>query len=270
MSNNGNRKVKLVKRAILTRRQNEHGNIAIWEHKDKDGKILHASTKWLNEKNLPSDRLTVTCKAHGIDYRLCFVEMKSSGGWSHKVHDGIYIAPIDQERLQTALEERKAYSIKSVVYRDRQDDKLAEQWKHELQSRFPNMPKQDADDIAFFATFRGSGRVGRSHTAEDPIKAAVIAHIRHNHTSYDSLLESGYDRESARHEVGGEIASVYRSWKNFSNEGVSLSSSTAAEQSMAEHYKAVDDTKPPHAPPSPATTPGPVEQIDWDYLKEDK
>jgi len=42
---------------------------------------------------------------------------------------------------------------------------------------------------------------------------ATIAHIRHQHTSYEALLEEGYDRESARFFVVEETNRVLTDWR---------------------------------------------------------
>jgi hypothetical protein len=42
---------------------------------------------------------------------------------------------------------------------------------------------------------------------------AAIAHIRHRHTSYEALLAEGYDRESARFFVVGEINRTLTAWR---------------------------------------------------------
>lgn len=42
---------------------------------------------------------------------------------------------------------------------------------------------------------------------------ATVAHVRHAHTQYDTLLEEGYDRESARHFVVDEINEVLTRWR---------------------------------------------------------
>jgi len=42
---------------------------------------------------------------------------------------------------------------------------------------------------------------------------ATVAHVRHQHTSYDALLDEGYDRESARHFVVDEINRVLTNWR---------------------------------------------------------
>lgn len=42
---------------------------------------------------------------------------------------------------------------------------------------------------------------------------ATIAHVRHQHTGYEGLLDEGYDRESARHFVIDEINATLTRWR---------------------------------------------------------
>jgi hypothetical protein len=205
---NRSKKIKIVKRRILSARTNEYGDIAIWEDRDKDGKIVH----------VPGKRLTVTCKAQGIDCRRCFLKWGGSSRYPKKVYDGIFVDAKDHEQLLVAITERNLRSIKTAQYhsacKERQDRALQQSWVNALRKRYPSMPEREAEEIASFATVRGSGRVGRSSLADDPIKAATIAHIRHTHTEYDDLLEDGYDRWSAREQVGHEIAVTYKRWES--------------------------------------------------------
>jgi hypothetical protein len=41
---------------------------------------------------------------------------------------------------------------------------------------------------------------------------SMVAFVRHALTEYDSLLEEGYDQESARHFVAGDIQAVLTEW----------------------------------------------------------
>ena len=71
--------------------------------------------------------------------------------------------------------------------------------------------------IAEFACRRYSGRVGRSaaakHLDEDAVRLAVIAHVRHRETEYDSLLGQGIDRYDARQLVQARIEQVLCEWE---------------------------------------------------------
>jgi hypothetical protein len=42
---------------------------------------------------------------------------------------------------------------------------------------------------------------------------ATIAHVRHEHTAYEKLLAEGYDRDSARFFVVGEINETLTAWR---------------------------------------------------------
>ncbi len=71
--------------------------------------------------------------------------------------------------------------------------------------------------VAEYACLKYSGRVGRSAAAksldETAVRLAVIAHIRHAETEYDTLLARGYERLEARAHVEGEIARVLAWWE---------------------------------------------------------
>lgn len=42
---------------------------------------------------------------------------------------------------------------------------------------------------------------------------ATIAHVRHQHTDYEKLLDDGYDRDSARFFVTDQINAILTSWR---------------------------------------------------------
>jgi hypothetical protein len=58
--------------------------------------------------------------------------------------------------------------------------------------------------------------VGRSADAKrfdaEAIALAVRAHVRHVHTEYDSLLNSGWDRHEARARVLPQVEQVLKDW----------------------------------------------------------
>jgi hypothetical protein len=73
----------------------------------------------------------------------------------------------------------------------------------------PLAPWADAEQIRQAA--------GQKHLKTLPPSVALwlatIAHIRHQHTAYESLLEEGYDRDSARFFVVDEINRVLTNWR---------------------------------------------------------
>ena len=70
--------------------------------------------------------------------------------------------------------------------------------------------------IAGHACEKHSGRVGRSAAMKDldpePLRLAVIAHIRHAHTQYDNLLAHGVDKREARGMIQKKIQLVLGQW----------------------------------------------------------
>jgi hypothetical protein len=80
-----------------------------------------------------------------------------------------------------------------------------------------NRPAGEADQIALHACQKHSGRVGRSAAVKEldpePVRLAVVAHVRHEHTRYDRLLARGVDRHEARAMVRGETEQKLRKWE---------------------------------------------------------
>ncbi len=74
--------------------------------------------------------------------------------------------------------------------------------------------------IAEHACAKYSGRVGRSAAAKtldaEMIRRAVLAHIRHEHTSYDDLMAKGISRDEARESVRLRIDDVLARWRGDS------------------------------------------------------
>jgi hypothetical protein len=86
-----------------------------------------------------------------------------------------------------------------------------------IHTRYPGCPIDEAQQIAAWACEKHSGRVGRTAAAKsldpEPLRLAVIAHIRHEHTSYDRLLMGHGDRQLARQEVRPLIDEILRQWE---------------------------------------------------------
>ncbi|MBL9210213.1 MAG: DUF2293 domain-containing protein [Opitutaceae bacterium] len=85
-----------------------------------------------------------------------------------------------------------------------------------IRAQYPGCPPAEAERIAGWAGAKHSGRVGRTAGAKsldlEPLRLAVIAHIRHEHTAYDRLLMRHGDRNLARQEVWPVIEDVVRRW----------------------------------------------------------
>ena len=73
----------------------------------------------------------------------------------------------------------------------------------------PMAPYSDIDAIRAVA----GGRRMRDLPTAIAVWLAAVAHIRHVHTDYDDLLESGYDRDSARHFTVDPINEKLTEWR---------------------------------------------------------
>jgi hypothetical protein len=126
----------------------------------------------------------------------------------------------EQECLADA-DKRSAQRARAEIYRAKQDRALATRMAESIRQMFPGCPPEEAWVIAAHTSVRGSGRVGRTATGraldEEALRAAVIAAIRHRHTSYDRLLMKGWDRMGARDAVRGDIDRVLDEWRICNN-----------------------------------------------------
>ncbi len=73
----------------------------------------------------------------------------------------------------------------------------------------PRIPDYEAGAIADHAM---DSRGLNCASAQTAAWLSMVAFVRHALTEYDSLLEEGYDQESARHFVAAEIQSVLAEW----------------------------------------------------------
>ncbi len=73
----------------------------------------------------------------------------------------------------------------------------------------PRIPEYEAGAIADHAM---DSRGLNCASAQTAAWLSMVAFVRHALTEYDSLLEEGYDQESARHFVAADIQAVLREW----------------------------------------------------------
>jgi hypothetical protein len=78
-----------------------------------------------------------------------------------------------------------------------------------LRQLAPEIPDYEASAIADHAM---DSRGLNSASPQSAAWLSMVAFIRHALTEYDSLLEEGYDRESARHFVAADIQAVLMEW----------------------------------------------------------
>ncbi|VUC28605.1 unnamed protein product [Clonostachys rosea] len=120
------------------------------------------------------------------------------------------------------------YIINEVHAKDREtrDDRRAAVQKRDVATRsdfevairreFPKIPPHDLERVLDRALKKRSGRVGRTGklTVESKARLAVMAHIRHTHTEYDSLLKKkGSSRGSARQDILPKLKQICDEWR---------------------------------------------------------
>jgi hypothetical protein len=134
---------------------------------------------------------------------------------------GILVAPgairrAEEECLADAeLRERRRAS--AAEKREAEEPAYVAAVTAAIRAAYPGCPPRETEQIATWTCEKHSGRVGRSAAAKefDPaaLRLAVVAHIRHEHTRYDSLLMRSDDRTLARETVWPEIERILQRWE---------------------------------------------------------
>ena len=112
---------------------------------------------------------------------------------------------------------RKERQTKDAVKRAVVDKEYIADFAVAIRQLFPQCPADRETAIAEHACEKHSGRVGRSSRAkefsEKAITQAVVAHIRHLETEYDTILEKGVKRTAAREIISPKLRAVLDSWR---------------------------------------------------------
>lgn len=97
------------------------------------------------------------------------------------------------------------------------DQEYVRRFAGRVRELFPHCPPGRAELIAEHACLTCSGRIGRSAAAkgldQNAVHLAVIAHIRHAETTYDTLLDGGWERQEARAEIDEQVRRVLVAWE---------------------------------------------------------
>jgi hypothetical protein len=96
------------------------------------------------------------------------------------------------------------------------DEEYVRQFAQRVRELFPLCPESREQAIAEHACLKYSGRVGRSAGAksfdEEMVRLAVLAHVRHRESNYDSLLAKGWSRGDARAQVRDRVEALLKKW----------------------------------------------------------
>jgi hypothetical protein len=169
---------------------------------------------------LPSGDAALTRRArkHSI---LSAVVLKWSRARKRYERQGLLVqAEALEQAEQECLADSKARERRrerEAARREELDREYVEHFAARVRKIFPRCPPGRENIVAEHACLKYSGRVGRSAAAksldEAAIRLAVIAHIRHAETDYDTLLARGYERHDARLRVEEKIERVLDRWQ---------------------------------------------------------
>ncbi|HDL18367.1 MAG TPA: DUF2293 domain-containing protein [Bacteroidetes bacterium] len=131
---------------------------------------------------------------------------------------------VEGEALERAEQEcladsdiRQRRNERAAVRRSELDREYVEKFVAKIREQYPGLPKGREIKIAEHACRKYSGRIGRTAEAkifsQQAVKLAVIAHIRHTETEYDTLLSHGYDRYEARAMVEKDVLETLVKWQ---------------------------------------------------------
>lgn len=168
---------------------------------------------------LPSGDAALTRRARKHS-TLAAVVLKWSRARKHYERQGLLV---EAQALETAEKEclsdqeaRARRREREAERREELDRQYVDRFAARIRELYPYCPRGREMVIAEHACLKYSGRVGRSSAAksldEDAVQLAVIAHIRHAETAYDSLMAHGYGRAEAREEVTDKITQVLSRW----------------------------------------------------------
>lgn len=126
------------------------------------------------------------------------------------------LAKAEGECLADA-EARERRRERDEIRRTGVDQEFVARFADAVRRLFPGCPSGRERAIAEHACRKHSGRVGRSAAAkalaEEAVRLAVIAHVRHAETNYDELLLGGTERDEARREVAPDVDRFLAAWQ---------------------------------------------------------
>lgn len=169
---------------------------------------------------LPSGNTALTRRARKHSM-LSVVVLKWSRARKRYERQGFLVQPEALEKAEAEClvdeDRRMAQRERNQSRREDMDGRYVEAFAAKVREHFPRCPAGREDEIAVHACQKYSGRIGRTAAAksldEAAVRLAVIAHVRHRETNYDTLLSRGTSRRDARLEVADRVDAVLHQWK---------------------------------------------------------
>lgn len=189
---------------------------------NQDNVSICLSCAGLNELViLPSGNTALTVRSKKTS-KMTAVILKYSQSRKRYERQGILV---EEKALHQAMreceadaEKRAIQRGKSAVRREKLDQEYQEKFAARIRQLFPHCPTRKEYEIAGHACEKYSGRVGRSSDAkalnDQYVRLAVIAHIRHSETNYDSLLSGSHTKREAREQIRDSVEDVLKCWEH--------------------------------------------------------
>jgi len=197
---------------------NEYGNVDI-------RKGVPSGLKYIKLDQISDRKVKNRLIKNGIEFYPALIGFNGSRrrGWAPDL-SGYVVSGKDYNKAMKVLkqikiltaEEKELQLNKYIEKREAKERQDAALFLKKIKERYPNMPDSDTEKCASWTTQIGSGRVGRSRTCKDPVRAAVVAYIRHNHTSYDDII-SDFQRDLAREATKDDVYKILSQWGNNEN-----------------------------------------------------
>ena len=186
---------------------------------DERGALCLACADLDHLEFLPSGDSALTRRAKKYS-RLHAIVLKWSRARKRYERQGLLV---EEEALAKAEVEcladdevRRRNRERAALRREELDEQYVERFAQRIREVFPSCPDRQRT-IAEHACRKYSGRVGRCAAAkqfdENAVRLAVVAHIRHVETEYDTLLGRGVDRYEARDQVQSRIQRMLTDWE---------------------------------------------------------
>jgi hypothetical protein len=112
---------------------------------------------------------------------------------------------------------REQQRARAAVRREAEEREYLAAFTARVKTLFPGCPTSEAREIGAHACEKHSGRVGRTAAAkeleDEMVRLAVVAHVRHLHTSYDQIIARTRDKRGSRDRIRHDVAAVLRQWE---------------------------------------------------------
>jgi hypothetical protein len=152
--------------------------------------------------------------------RLSAVVLKWSGSRGRYERQGLLVEEAAltaaEAECHSDAESRRRQRERAAARRAELDEEFVREFADQIRMLYPACPEGRVDSIAEHACQKYTGRIGRSAAGRrldsEAVQLAVVAHVRHTETDYDTLLARGWNRRDAREHARDPIAQVLASW----------------------------------------------------------